>query len=53
MNKLLSEQEKNDIKEIVKTMEFLAKSDPLSLILIKSKIDALKDRCDLEREMNR
>ena len=48
----MNEQEKSDIKEIVEIMKFLAKSDPLSLVLIKSKIDALKARCDLEREMN-
>lgn len=44
----MGKEEKKDIKDIVKTAKILAENDPQSLIIIKSNIEVLKIRHDME-----
>lgn len=46
----MSEKEKKDIAEMVKTARELAKKDPQGFLIAKSNIDILKARADMERE---
>ena len=44
----MSEKDKKDVAEMVKTAKYLAKKDPLGLALAKNTIDTLKARADME-----
>lgn len=46
----MSEKEKKDIAEMVKTARELAKTDPQGFLIAKSNIDILKARADMDRE---
>lgn len=46
----MSDKDKHDIAEMVKTAKFLAENDPQSLPLIKSGMDLLKARYNLEKQ---
>ena len=46
----MSEKEKKEIAEMVKTVRELAKKDPQGFLIAKSNIDILKARADMERE---
>lgn len=45
----MSEKEKDEIREMVETAEFLAEHDPQSLLIVKANFDILKSRCQIER----
>lgn len=47
----MSEKEKKDIAEMVKTARELAKKDPQGFMLAKNSVDILKARADLETKM--
>lgn len=47
----MSEKDKKDVAEMVKTAKYLAKKDPLGLALAKNTIDTLKARADMEMRM--
>ena len=47
----MSEKDKKDVAEMVKTSKYLAKKDPLGLALAKNTIDTLKARADMEMRM--
>ena len=42
-------KEKKDIKSIVESVKFLAANDPQGFMILKSKVDVLKARSDLDR----
>lgn len=46
----MKNKEKQEIKEMVETAKYLADNDPASLMLVKSNIDILKSRHDLDKE---
>lgn len=46
----MSRKEKKDIAEMVKTASELAKKDPQGFLIVKSNIDILKARADMDRE---
>lgn len=45
----MSEKEKRDIREMVKTAKYLAENDPQSLVIAKTGLDMLKARCDMDK----
>jgi hypothetical protein len=47
----VSEKEKRDIQEMVKTAKYLAENDPQSLVIAKTGLDMLKARCDMDKAM--
>lgn len=47
----MSEKEKKEIAEMLETAELLAKHDPQGLMIVKSNLDILKSRCEIERAM--
>lgn len=47
----MSEKEKKEIAEMIETAELLAKHDPQGLMIVKSNLDILKSRCEIERAM--
>lgn len=47
----MSEKEKKEIAEMVKTAELLAEHDPQGLLIAKSNLDILKNRCEIEKAM--
>lgn len=47
----MSEKEKKEIAEMLETAELLAKHDPQGLMIVKSNLDILKSRCEIERSM--
>lgn len=46
----MSEKERKDIAEMVKTAEYLAKNDPQGLLIARSNMDILKARADMEKQ---
>lgn len=46
----MSEKERNDIAEMVETDKELAEKDPQGFRLVKSSVDILKARADLEEQ---
>ena len=46
----MSEKEKKDIAEMVKTARELAKTDPQGFLIAKSNIDILKARADMDKQ---
>ncbi len=48
----MSEKEKRDIREMVKTAKYLAENDPQSLVIAKTGLDMLKARCDMDKVPN-
>ncbi len=44
----MSEKEKKDIAEMVKTAKYLAKNDPQGFMLARNTVDVLKARADME-----
>lgn len=49
----MPEKEKKEIAEMVETAELLAKHDPQGLMIAKSNLDILKNRCEIERAMKK
>lgn len=47
----MSEDKKEKIAEMVETALYLAENDPQSLAMVKSNMDILKARCDMEAVM--
>lgn len=47
----MSEKEKKEIAEMVETAELLAKHDPQGLMIVKTSLDILKSRCEIEKAM--
>lgn len=46
----MSEKEKKDIAEMVKTVKELAEKDPQGFLIAKSNIDILKARADMDKQ---
>lgn len=46
----MSGKEKKDIAKMVKTARELAEKDPQGFLIVKSNIDILKVRADMDRE---
>lgn len=44
----MSEKEKKDIAEMVKTAKYLAKNDPQGFMLARNTVDVLKARADMD-----
>lgn len=44
----MSEKEKKDISEMVKTAKYLAKNDPQGFMLARNTVDVLKARADMD-----
>lgn len=49
----MSEKEKKNIADMVKTARELAKKDPQGFLIAKSNIDILKARADMDREQEK
>lgn len=49
----MPEKEKREIAEMTETAKMLAKYDPQSLMIAKSNLDILKNRCEIERAMQK
>ena len=45
----MSEKEKREIAEMVKTAKYLAEIDQQGFMLAKTSLDILKARCDMEK----
>ena len=45
----MSEKEKKDMHEMVEAAKYLAEHDPTGLIIVKSNMDILKARADMEK----
>lgn len=45
----MEEQKVKEIQEIVKTAQHLADNDPGSFIILKSNMEILKARCDMQK----
>lgn len=45
----MSQKDKDDIKTMVETAKYLAQNDPQGLMLVKTSMDVLKARCDMDR----
>ena len=46
---VMSEKEKREIAEMVKTAKYLAENDQQGFMLAKNSLDILKARCDMEK----
>lgn len=47
----MSEKDKKDIKNLVESVKCLAENDPQALLIVKSNVDILKARCDLDKHL--